>query len=169
MGWHPRDWPLAAKAIALGAASWVLLAAVLTSINYVHAMQGLRSQAEGALGADGQLVASALDDFHRLNLDAVVGLANLPIFQRAMSEGIRTSGRDIDVANQLLASTSRAHAGTTSIAVMDLNGLFAFSSDKADFNLRSGLTRDFFVQAFEHDSFVSGVQGSAEQADAGHI
>src|SRR5579872_2230304 len=138
-----RNWPLAAKAIALGASCWILLAATLTLLGYLHAEQGLRAQAEAALTSDGQLVANAIDDWNQVNLKTAVSLARLPIVRRVMASGNQTS----DVLSEVLDNAAASRAGTTSIGLLNLDGFFAFSSDPTDIGSPSRSQREAFTQA----------------------
>src|SRR5207302_6939956 len=74
------------------------------------------------------------------------------------------------VVNQALTTASQTYEDTGSFGVMDLNGLFAYSSDPGDFDNTTGGQRDFFKEAARgRETFISGVQGSADSSDLGRI
>src|SRR5256885_11095070 len=77
---RPADWPVAIKLIGLSVAVSILLALGLSTIGYVTASGGLTTQAESALGADGQLTADAVDQWnaeHVAFLQMLSGVADV--------------------------------------------------------------------------------------------
>src|SRR5205823_5166442 len=135
---HPTAWPLALKVVTLCTTTWAVLAIVLTSMGYVQAERGLRAQAELALASDGQLVTGQLDDWHTLHLKGVLSLSRTPAIEKAMSAQGSTLEVIAQVVNQALTTASRTYEDTGSFGVMDLNGLFAYSSDQGDFDNTTG-------------------------------
>jgi diguanylate cyclase (GGDEF)-like protein len=164
-----RNWPLTVKASALGVSCWILLAAILTTLGYVRAEQGLRAQGEASLSSEGLLVANAIDGWHADNLTNIQTIASLPAVRMSIADPKAAAAGLGDVLNQILATAAASHDGTGSIGVMGLDGLFRFSSDSGDFDNTTGGKRDFFIQALTHDQFISGVQGSADSSDVGRI
>ena len=72
------DWPLATKTVVVFLELAALLALVLTALGYYRASQGLREQAEAALGSDALLVANAIDNWHAERLGDLQILSQNP-------------------------------------------------------------------------------------------
>jgi diguanylate cyclase (GGDEF)-like protein len=163
-----RDWPLAVKIAVLFALSWTILATVLTTMGVLEGEHGLREQAERALASDGQQVATSIDDWHDLHLKAVLGVAKVPAIYKVMADPAQ---REVvgQVVNDSLRTASATYSDTGSFGVIGLDGLFHFSSDQGDFENTTAWQRDFFREALVRDSYISGVQGSANSTDLGRI
>src|SRR3954469_22168726 len=83
----PANWPLWAKITALCVGLLIPTVLALTAIGYVHAVQGLREEAQATLRADAAVVGNSIDGWNRARLDEERAIANTPAARRALATG----------------------------------------------------------------------------------
>jgi hypothetical protein len=164
-----QHWPLAAKIIGLCVTTATVLAIVLTSMAYLQASHALQRQADAALASDGQLVANSIDAWHEQHLKAVLALAKLSVVHDALTSEAPDEDPSVPAADQALTAVSQAYPDSTSFGLLGLDGLFALSSDPAEFKVTTAKSRDYFVEGLKQETFVSGVQGGTVATDPGLV
>src|SRR5258708_5143707 len=95
------DWPLVVRIVALCAAIAILLTVVLTAAAYLQVRDGLAAQARASLGAEGQLLASAIDDWNARRLGSVEIATAMPATIRVLEAGADARPEDVQVVNEM--------------------------------------------------------------------
>jgi methyl-accepting chemotaxis protein len=120
-----NDLPLAAKLIVLCVAVTGALAAGLTAMGYVQAVQGLARQAEAALASDSLVVATSVEDWSAGHVRELQALAKHPTTARVLASG-RDSAQpeDVEAVEQSFAALVSASPDLDSVTLVDLTGKF---------------------------------------------
>ncbi len=151
-----RDWPLAAKVVALSVAVSTALSIGLTATGYVQASRGLRDQAEAALEADARLVVSVVDEWNARRLADLEALARMPAARRLLEAPGQPASDDVEELQGMLASVDGVAAEVDSIGLLDSTGTFIASSNQKDIG-SSVKQRDYFQEALQGRTFITGV------------
>ncbi len=150
------DWRLATKVVALCVAVSVVLTAGLTTLGYVQASQGLKDQAEAALGSDALLVAGAVDEWNVKRVSDLQVLAGQQAIRRVAEAGSAATAAEVAAAEDALKSLDDVARDVDSVGILDAGGSFLASSNPKDMgsNVKQ---RDYFTEAMKGQTFISGV------------
>ena len=160
------DWPVARKLILLCVGIAVVLSITLTALGYTQASRGLQEQAEAALLAEGQGVASAVDTWNAHALIDLQGIAGLSSVQRLLAAGpVLARPDDLAAAREGLASFRAVDPDATALALADARGQIVATTDPV--NTAGDLTqRPAFREALAGNTFITGVTGRHQPAAA---
>ena len=126
----------------------------LTAIGYVHAVQGLREEAQATLRADAAVVGNAIDGWNRARLDEERAIANTPAARRALSPGAGSDDGDLNDVDDIIFSLKQALGDVTAIIVMDRQGTVVRGTIPNN-NGRNYRQRAYFQRAIEGADYVS--------------
>jgi len=154
---RPGDWSLATKTTAMCVALGALLAAALMLQGYSFAAEGLREQAEAALGSDARLVHDFVDGWNAQRLTELRALSRLAAV-RSVAAG-KANAASMAAAAEALASIAASSKDVDSIAICDDRGNIMLNTNGDD--AKSGTSnvrfRDYFQRAALGEEFISGV------------
>src|SRR5579883_249380 len=166
--WLPRvrDWPVARKLVVLCVGIAVLVSITLTALGYSQASRGLQEQAEAALLAEGQSVATAVDAWNAHSLVDLQAIAGIPSVRRLLIAGAAATDADRAAAHDALASYRAVDPDAASLALADARGQIVATTDPENASLDLS-QRPAFAAALAGRTFISGVSAGRQSGRSG--
>ncbi|HEY3108683.1 MAG TPA: methyl-accepting chemotaxis protein [Chloroflexota bacterium] len=126
----------------------------LTAIGYIHAVQGLREQAQATLRADAEVVSHAIDGWNRARLDEEHAIAHTPAVRRALASAAAPAQGDLEDVDDVIFSLKQALGDVTAIIVMDHEGTVLRGTIPNN-NGRNYRQRAYFQRAIDGQDYIS--------------
>src|SRR4051794_22647936 len=154
--WRPVNWPLAIKIAAFTVAMCFFEALTLAALGYVRASDGLREQAQAALGADALVAVNSVDSWHEQRLSNLQGLALIPQVELYLEANGSERAEFAAAVQTALINLDRIDTDVDSVSLVDSNGAILASSSLSDIGANIGQT-DYYQEAIAGRPAISGV------------
>jgi methyl-accepting chemotaxis protein len=151
---RPGNWPLWTKITALCVGLLAPTVLALTTIGYIHAVQGLRDEAQSTLRADAEVVVNAIDGWNRARLDEERAIAHMPAVRRALASATTPAEGDLQDVDDVIFSLKRALGDVTALIVMDREGTVLRGTIPNN-NGRNYRQRAYFQRASDGQDYIS--------------
>ena len=154
-------WPVARKLIFfLCVGVVVLLSITLTALGYTQASRDLQEQAEAALLAEGQSVATAVDAWNAYALVERQAIVGLPSVLRLLATNAGARDADLASADEALASFRTVDPDATALILADAQGQIVVSTEPGSQGLVS--QRPAFREALAWRTSITGVSAGTQ-------
>jgi methyl-accepting chemotaxis protein len=127
---------------------------VLTAVGYLHAVDGLRTEAQATLRADTEIVVNAIDAWNRTRLDEERAVANVPAVRRVLASADAPRAADVQDVDEIIFGLKQAFPDVTAIITFDAQGTVVRGTIPNN-NGRNYRQRVYFQRAIAGHEYVS--------------